>query len=113
LLCALEQTFTGRERGGAVIGLYPGAELDVQHPGCKVSGAVTDSVSVSYAAAGGRSGMESSVRLGSQSTPKNAVVVSPPTEFDNTWLAGPNHHKFKLLPQTKAGIVAGMSTSPT
>lgn len=41
-------------------------------------------------------------------TPKNAVVVSPPSEFDNfTWLAErPTIAKFKLLPQTKAGIVA-------
>lgn len=41
-------------------------------------------------------------------TPKNAVVVSPPVEFTNfTWLAErPTIAKFKLLPQTKAGILA-------
>ncbi len=41
-------------------------------------------------------------------TPKNAVVVSPPAQFENfTWLAErPTIAKFKLLPQTKAGIVA-------
>jgi hypothetical protein len=41
-------------------------------------------------------------------TPKNALVVSPPAEFNNfTWLAErPTIAKFKLLPQTKAGIVA-------
>lgn len=40
-------------------------------------------------------------------TPKNAVVVSPPVEFENfTWLTQrPTIAKFKLLPQTKAGIV--------
>lgn len=40
-------------------------------------------------------------------TPKNAVVVSPPVEFENfTWLTErPTIAKFKLLPQTKAGIV--------
>ncbi len=41
-------------------------------------------------------------------TPKNSVVVSPPVEFTNfTWLAErPTIAKFKLLPQTKAGILA-------
>ena len=41
-------------------------------------------------------------------TPQNALVVSPPVEFVNfPWLAErPTIAKFKLLPQTKAGIVA-------
>lgn len=41
-------------------------------------------------------------------TPKNAVVVSSPVEFENfSWLAErATIAKFKLLPQTKAGIVA-------
>jgi len=40
-------------------------------------------------------------------TPKNAVVVSPPAQFENfTWLAErPTIAKFKLLPQTKVEIV--------
>lgn len=41
-------------------------------------------------------------------TPKNAVVVSSPVEFENfSWLTErPTIAKFKLLPQTKTGIVA-------
>jgi hypothetical protein len=40
-------------------------------------------------------------------TPKNAIVISSPVEFENfTWLAErPTIAKFKLLPQTKAGIL--------
>lgn len=41
-------------------------------------------------------------------TPKNAIVISSPAEFENfTWLAErPTIAKFKLLPQTKAGILS-------
>lgn len=40
-------------------------------------------------------------------TPQDAIVVSPPVEFPNfTWLAErPTIAKFKLLPQTKTGIL--------
>lgn len=107
--CVLEQTFTGRTRRGLVLACllllswmcstqivqfheqlvalprFPSQEQGVENPEWKqLCGWVRTH------------------------TPKNAVVVSSPGEFESfTWLAQrPTIAKFKLLPQTKAGIVA-------
>lgn len=106
--CALEQTFTGKARRGLLLVCILLLSWMCSTQAVRFQKRLLDLDQFPSMQQGVDPEWKALCAWVRSHTPKNAVVVSPPTEFDNfTWLAErPTIAKFKLLPQTKAGIVA-------
>lgn len=106
--CALEQTCTGRARPGLVLGCVLLLSWKCGIQAVRFQGQFLALQQFPSQRQGADPEWKALCAWIRSQTPQNALVVSPPVEFANfTWLAErPTIAKFKLLPQTKAGIVA-------
>jgi hypothetical protein len=106
--CALEQTFTGRARPGLVLGCVLLLSWKCGIQAVRLQEQILALQHFPSQKQGADPEWKALCAWIRSQTPQNAMVISPPVEFVNfTWLAErPTVAKFKLFPQTKAGIVS-------
>ncbi|MBW4573988.1 MAG: hypothetical protein KME08_01745 [Aphanothece sp. CMT-3BRIN-NPC111] len=107
LACALEQTWTGRGRRNLVVCCILLLSLISSVQAVRFQQQLLAVHQFPSQQQGVDSEWKALCTWVRSHTPKNAVVVSPPAEFDNfTWLAErPTIAKFKLVPPTKASVI--------
>lgn len=105
--CALEQTFTGKARLGLVLGCLLLLSWKCGLQAIRLREQVLALPQFPSHRQGADPDWKALCAWIRRETPQHALVISPPVEFVNfTWMAErPTIAKFKLFPQTKAGIL--------